>query len=63
VKSPLWAGMDETDREGLYRAIAEKLPVGHVGEVEEIAEAYLFLMRETYATGQVLRVDGGVELV
>jgi NAD(P)-dependent dehydrogenase (short-subunit alcohol dehydrogenase family) len=63
VKSPLWAGMDETDREGLYRAIAEKLPVGHVGEVEEIAEAYLFLMRETYATGQVLRVDGGIELV
>lgn len=59
VKSPLWAKMSEADREALYRATAEKLPVGHVGEVEEIAQAYLYLMRQTYCTGEVLRVDGG----
>jgi NAD(P)-dependent dehydrogenase (short-subunit alcohol dehydrogenase family) len=47
------------DREALYRQTAEELPVGHVGEVEEIAEAYLYLMRQTYGTAQVLRVDGG----
>ncbi len=29
------------------------------GEVEEIAEAYLYLMRQTYGTAQVLMVDGG----
>jgi NAD(P)-dependent dehydrogenase (short-subunit alcohol dehydrogenase family) len=59
VKSPLWSNMSEADREGLYRATAERLPVGHVGEVEEIAQAYLYLMRQTYCTGEVLRVDGG----
>lgn len=63
VKSPLWANMTAADREALYRQTGEKLPVGHVGEVEEIAEAYLYLMRRTYATGQVLRVDGGGALV
>jgi hypothetical protein len=42
------------DREALYRQTAEELPVGHVGEVEEIAEAYLYLMRQTYGTAQVL---------
>jgi NAD(P)-dependent dehydrogenase (short-subunit alcohol dehydrogenase family) len=33
--------------------------VGYVGALEEIAEAYLYLMRQTYGTGEVLRVDGG----
>ena len=59
VKTPLWAGMAQADREALYRQTAERLPVGHVGEPAEIAEAYLYLMRQSYATGQVLVVDGG----
>ena len=63
VKSPLWGAMPEADRTAIYRQTAEKLPVGHVGETEEIAEAYLYLMRQTYGTGQVLVVDGGAALV
>ncbi len=63
VKTALWAEMAEADRETLYRRTAEKLPVGHAGEAEEIAEAYLYLMRQTYGTGQVVVVDGGAMLV
>lgn len=63
VKSPLWANMPETDREALYRQTAQKLPVGHVGEVEEIAAAYLYLMQQPFGTGQVVVVDGGGALV
>jgi NAD(P)-dependent dehydrogenase (short-subunit alcohol dehydrogenase family) len=63
VRSPLWANMGEADRNALYREMAERLPVGHVGDVEEIAEAYLYLMRQSYSTGQVLVVDGGAVLV
>ena len=63
VKSPLWDNMPEAERETLYRQVAEKLPAGHVGEVDEIAQAYLYLMRQTYGTGIVLRVDGGGVLV
>jgi NAD(P)-dependent dehydrogenase (short-subunit alcohol dehydrogenase family) len=62
VKTPLWAGMAEADREALYRQTAERLPVGDVGAPAEIAEAYLYLMRQGYATGQVLVVDGGALL-
>jgi NAD(P)-dependent dehydrogenase (short-subunit alcohol dehydrogenase family) len=62
VKTPLWAGMSETDREALYRETAAGLPVGHVGTAAEVAEAYLYLMRQTYGTGQVLVVDGGATL-
>ena len=63
VKTPLWANMTETDREALYRQMEGRLLVGHVGEPEEIAEAYLYLMRQSYGTGQVLVVDGGGALV
>jgi NAD(P)-dependent dehydrogenase (short-subunit alcohol dehydrogenase family) len=55
--------MTTADRDALYRQTAAKLPVAHIGEVEEIAEAYLYLMRQTYGTGEVLRVDGGGALV
>jgi NAD(P)-dependent dehydrogenase (short-subunit alcohol dehydrogenase family) len=30
-----------------------------VGEVEDIAEAYLFCMTQSFATGTVITVDGG----
>ena len=63
VKTPLWAGMAEADRAAMYRRAAESLPVGHVGEPEEIAEAYLYFMRQSYSTGQSVVVDGGGVLV
>ena len=63
VKSPLWSNMTAADRAALYRETGAKLPVGHVGEVDEIAQAYLYLMHQSYGTGQVLRVDGGGALV
>jgi NAD(P)-dependent dehydrogenase (short-subunit alcohol dehydrogenase family) len=63
VQTPLWANMAETDRAALYQRISDRLPVGHVGDAAEIAQAYLYLMRQTYSTGQVLVVDGGAVLV
>lgn len=63
VKTPLWDSMSEADRTALYQQMNEKLLVGHVGESEEVAEAYLYLMRQTYGTGQTIVVDGGGALV
>lgn len=63
VKTNLWNSMSEADREGLYQSVGEKLPVGRVGEVEDIAQAYLYLMKQAYGTGQALTVDGGNVLV
>jgi NAD(P)-dependent dehydrogenase (short-subunit alcohol dehydrogenase family) len=63
VRTPLWSDMTEADRDALYRQMEAKLLVGHVGEPEEIAESYLYLMRQTYGTGQVIVADGGGTLV
>lgn len=63
VKTDLWSGMTEADRAAMYSGIGQKLPVGRVGEAEDLAAAYLYLMRERYSTGQVIVVDGGAVLV
>ncbi|HEV2540560.1 MAG TPA: SDR family oxidoreductase [Frateuria sp.] len=63
VKTPLWDGIPEAQREALYAASAASLPVGRVGEGDDIAKAYLYLMSNRYSTGQTVVVDGGGVLV
>jgi NAD(P)-dependent dehydrogenase (short-subunit alcohol dehydrogenase family) len=63
VKTPLWANMTEPARDALYQHTADRMLVGHVGDAGEIAEAYLYAMRQTYGTGQRIVVDGGGALV
>ncbi|MEU8185506.1 SDR family oxidoreductase [Micromonospora sp. NPDC049044] len=62
IRSPLWASMSEADREELYRLSAASVPLGRVGEVDDVASAYLFTMVNPYTTGTVLTVDGGTVL-
>lgn len=49
--------------EEVIRRFTSALPLPRGGTVEEAAEAYLYLMRNTYVTGQIIRVDGGGSLV
>lgn len=63
VKSPLWDAMPVPEREALYQQVAEALPLKHVGTPEEVAESYLYLMKQSYGTGQRITVDGGGTLV
>jgi NAD(P)-dependent dehydrogenase (short-subunit alcohol dehydrogenase family) len=63
VKTPLWGNMPEAERDALYRQMDEKLLVGHTGESHEVAKAYVYLMDQTYGTGQTIVVDGGGALV
>src|SRR3981189_404872 len=63
VRTNLWQSMSAPERERLYESVGKSLPVGRVGEAHEIAQAYLFLMREGFSTGQTVVVDGGTVLV
>jgi NAD(P)-dependent dehydrogenase (short-subunit alcohol dehydrogenase family) len=48
-------------REALEKVVSGSVPMGRFGNVEEIAEAILFLVsdRSSYITGHALVVDGG----
>jgi NAD(P)-dependent dehydrogenase (short-subunit alcohol dehydrogenase family) len=63
VRTNLWQNMSAPERERLYETVGNSLPVGRIGEASEIAQAYLFLMQEGFATGQTVVVDGGTVLV
>jgi NAD(P)-dependent dehydrogenase (short-subunit alcohol dehydrogenase family) len=45
--------------ESVLEGIAAALPVGHIGNPSNVADACLFLAGNDYTTGAVLRVDGG----
>jgi NAD(P)-dependent dehydrogenase (short-subunit alcohol dehydrogenase family) len=59
VQTPLWRDMTSADRDALYASESRRLPVGHVASAEEIAQGYLYLMRQSFVTGQTLAIDGG----
>jgi NAD(P)-dependent dehydrogenase (short-subunit alcohol dehydrogenase family) len=62
VRSPLWDSMPQASRDQMYRDTAASIPAGRVGEVGDIAQAYLFCLTQPFATGTVLTIDGGFAL-
>jgi NAD(P)-dependent dehydrogenase (short-subunit alcohol dehydrogenase family) len=63
VDTPIWdalAGDGKTER---LAAMAARLPVGRVGRPADIAQAFVALMRNGFATGSVVHIDGGQRLV
>ncbi|HEX3792191.1 MAG TPA: SDR family oxidoreductase [Pseudonocardiaceae bacterium] len=63
VRTDLWRDVPAGDRDALFTGYAQALPVGRVGEADDIALGYLYLMNQEYGTGTVLTVDGGGLLV
>ena len=63
VKTNLWSSMTEADREDLYSAVGQSSLVKKVGAAADIAQAFLYLMKQPFCTGQSLVVDGGAVLV
>jgi NAD(P)-dependent dehydrogenase (short-subunit alcohol dehydrogenase family) len=63
IKTNLWNSMPEADRTGLYKSISDSLLVKRVGEAEDVAETFLYLMKQQFGTGQNIIVDGGTVLV
>jgi NAD(P)-dependent dehydrogenase (short-subunit alcohol dehydrogenase family) len=63
VRTDLWGNIPEADREAFFQDFGNKLLTGRVGEANDIAEAFLYLIRNSYSTGQVVVADGGGVLV
>lgn len=61
VPGPVLVAADSDD--STLEAIAAALPVKHIGNPGNIADACLFLVRNEYATGTILNIDGGERLV
>lgn len=53
--------MTEAMKQDVYQARIAEIPLGRVGETDEVAEVVLFLLsdRSSYMTGTVLEIGGG----
>jgi len=63
LDTELWRGYSSGDKEQFFKAISEKCLTGKVGKPEDVAEAYLWLMKDSNASGVVATSDGGLKLV
>jgi len=59
VDTPTWAFLGAEDRQGLFDSVASSLPVGRVGQADDLADAALAMMGNGFINGTVLHVDGG----
>jgi NAD(P)-dependent dehydrogenase (short-subunit alcohol dehydrogenase family) len=62
VDSPIWKHVAGDAKAATLDAMAKRLPVGRIGQPDDIASAIRFLMRNGFVTGTVLHVDGGHRL-
>jgi len=63
VDTPIWAFVAGDRKTATLNDMAARLPVGRVGEPEDIADALVFLMGNPFTTGTILHVDGGHRLI
>ncbi|KAI1092968.1 NAD(P)-binding protein [Rostrohypoxylon terebratum] len=65
VDTRLWESMGFTPEQKAaeLKKVAEKVPTGRPGQVEDVAEAYLYLMRDRNATGEIVKTRSGSNLV
>jgi NAD(P)-dependent dehydrogenase (short-subunit alcohol dehydrogenase family) len=62
LNTPLWRMADE-EKEEMFKVERERVPTGRVAGPEEVAEAYLWLMKDWNVTGTVATSDSGSHLV
>jgi NAD(P)-dependent dehydrogenase (short-subunit alcohol dehydrogenase family) len=62
VRSPLWSGMTPDEQQQMFDQQADVVPVGRVGEVDDVARAFLYAMTQTFSSGASIPVDGGAVL-
>jgi NAD(P)-dependent dehydrogenase (short-subunit alcohol dehydrogenase family) len=62
ARTSLWDSFPEAVRKAIFQRAEENLLVKHAAEPHEVAEAYLYLMRASFTTGQVVVADGGASV-
>lgn len=58
----LWRGNSPQDLQQQEMAMSQSIPLKRVATKNEVASAYIYLMNAAFVTGQILHVDGGIDL-
>lgn len=59
VLTPLFDNMGKEQKETLLAIFKDKCTTGEIGKPEDVAESYLYVMRDANISGSVIDTDGG----
>ncbi|MEX5581251.1 SDR family oxidoreductase [Pseudomonas lurida] len=59
IDTPAYAGLAEEQRLAMFAKAGGALPVGRVGQADEVAAGYVLAMENGFITGAVIDIDGG----
>jgi NAD(P)-dependent dehydrogenase (short-subunit alcohol dehydrogenase family) len=63
IDTGAWDALGEQGKANLFAELTERNPARRIGRAEDIANAVLFCLTNTFLTGATLKVDGGETLV
>ena len=63
VLTEVWNDMPADRRDAQLKRMTDRQPLPRGGDPAEVAQAYLYLIKGGFTTGQVLIVDGGYTLI
>lgn len=63
VDTELWAHLSDDQKKKMFEDMEKALPVGKVGKIEDVAESYLYFMKDWNVTGSMVSTNGGHMLV
>jgi NAD(P)-dependent dehydrogenase (short-subunit alcohol dehydrogenase family) len=59
VDTALWDHMDPSDKQSHFEHAAKQLPTGRIATASDIAESYLYCMKDRNITGSMISTNGG----
>lgn len=62
INTTWWDFLTPEKKQETFRQYSDTIPLGRVGEPEEIAKMIFSLIDNKYITGQIIAVDGGLSL-
>ena len=63
IDTGAWDSMGEDGKRDYFEHVSAMNPAGRIGTPDDIANAVLFALTNTFMTGEMLKVDGGEPLV
>ncbi|KAL9623692.1 MAG: hypothetical protein Q9160_002148 [Pyrenula sp. 1 TL-2023] len=63
VETELWDHMEEDKRKALMQSMAKRHATGTIGKPQDVAEAYMYCLRDENLTGSMISTNGGSLLI
>lgn len=62
INTNWWDFLPPEKKEGTFKQYSDTIPLGRIGEPEDVAKMIFSLIENEYVTGQIIAVDGGLSL-